>query len=249
MLILPAIDLIDGQCVRLYQGDYNQKKIYNADPVEVARDFEAQGATWLHVVDLDAAKSGVPENTSAITEILAKTSLQLEVGGGVRSLESAKALLDLGVKRVIIGTKLAQDPEMARALFQTFGDRVVAGIDTRDGMVATHGWQSDSGLDGLTFAKTLAGLGCQRVIVTDIATDGALQGPNLPMMAQWCRSLSIPVIASGGVSSLADLVALQANGTEGVIVGKALYENRFTVAEAIGLKYSNAVTPGSEPRR
>jgi phosphoribosylformimino-5-aminoimidazole carboxamide ribotide isomerase len=236
VLILPAIDIIGGQCVRLTEGDYGQKRVYDQSPVEAARQFADQGAEWLHVVDLDGAKSGRPDNLEMIREIAQIPGLKVELGGGIRSRRQALTVLDAGVDRVILGSALLQAPDEAKSLFKELGERVVAGIDMRDGMASVEGWLDDSDVDGLALAQELAEAGCQRVIATDIATDGRLQGPNLALMAEFAEQLDIAVIASGGVSCLADLEALSSTGVEGVIIGKALYEGRLTLQDALKIK-------------
>ena len=237
MLILPAIDLRDGKCVRLIQGDYNRETIYGEDPGQMAASFAEQGAQYIHVVDLDGAKAGKPQNLHAIESIVKASGVPVEAGGGIRSLETARQLLDLGVSRVIFGTRLLSMGDDARAYFETLGEQAVAGIDSRDGRVAVTGWTEGSGVDALGFAEQLEEKGARRFIVTDIATDGMLRGPNLPMLESFATTLSGAVIASGGVSSLDDLKAIEsvAGGKiEGAIVGKAIYEGRFTVAQAVG---------------
>lgn len=236
MLILPAIDLIGGRTVRLTQGDYARVTDYDLDPVEVAKGFEREGATWLHVVDLDGAKAGAPVNLDVVRRIHAATGLQIEFGGGLRDLASVQSALSAGVARAVVGSRLAQDLDFARQAFDRFGERLVAGIDTRDGMVATHGWLETGSLGGVDLARRLVELGCRRIITTDIATDGAFTGPNLAWLTEMASAVPVPVIASGGVATLADFEALQAlpaPGVEGVIVGKALYEERFTLSEAL----------------
>ncbi len=237
MLILPAIDLIDGQCVRLRQGNYDDITIYQSDPVAVAREFVEQGAVWLHVVDLDGAKAGSPQpkNLDVLRAIRdAGLGLEVEYGGGMRQEIDITTTLAAGASRVILGSVLAKDREFARACFE-LGEKVVAGMDTRDGKVALHGWIDSSDLEGSRFAQELVELGCQRIIWTDIATDGMLQGPNLPGLQALASLVNIPVIASGGVSSLEDLAAISQirPRLEGAIVGKAIYEGRFNVREAI----------------
>lgn len=245
MLIFPAIDLLGGRCVRLTEGAYDTVKAYSEDPVEVARRFEAEGATWLHVVDLDAARSGEASNWSVVERICTETGLRVELGGGVRSLDLARAALRLGVERVVAGTVLAHDPELAKSLFEELKQFVVAGIDTRDGRVAAQGWTETSDLEGLAFARELERAGCRRVIFTDIARDGKLTGPNVEANRQMAKGLAIPVVASGGVSTLDDLDALAPTGVEGVIVGKALYEGRFTLPEA--LERAKSLSAGPDP--
>jgi phosphoribosylformimino-5-aminoimidazole carboxamide ribotide isomerase len=235
MLILPAIDIRDGKCVRLIQGDYAQETIYGEDPVKVALDFVEQGAEWIHVVDLDGAKAGSPLNLGIVERMVKESGAKVELGGGIRDLETAQRVLAIGVTRVIFGTRLVSDRSRSEELFKALGDRAVAGIDARNGKVSVVGWTEDSDLDALDFAKELQTMGAEIFIVTDIATDGMLQGPNTEMLSRFAKELSAGVIASGGVSSLEDLGAIKGIGgaIQGAIVGKAIYENRFTVRQAI----------------
>jgi phosphoribosylformimino-5-aminoimidazole carboxamide ribotide isomerase len=238
MLILPAIDLRGGYCVRLTQGDYSKEKVYDSDPIRVALDFESQGAAWIHVVDLDGAKSGEPKNWESIEGIVKSVGIPIEVGGGVRSLETARRLIDLGVERVVVGTKLIEDPDLASVFFSELGARVVAGIDARDGMVAVAGWITQSTISAKDLAVRMEASGVQRVILTDIAQDGMLTGPNIKLLQEVSGAVHIPIIQSGGIGSLADLKALSdltEGRPEGVIVGRAIYEGKFTVREAVDL--------------
>ncbi len=237
MLIFPAIDLIDGQCVRLRQGDYAQKTVYHDDPLSVVRDFVNQGAEWLHLVDLDGAKAGKPTAKSlAVVRRIYDEGLPIKVefGGGVRSELDIAMVMASGATRVILGSVLAKDKGFAREVFK-LGDAVVAGIDTKDGRVAVHGWQETSDDDGIAFARLMVENGCRRIIWTDIATDGMLQGPNVAGLREMVDATAVAVIASGGVSSLEDLRTLRREvpELEGVIVGKAIYEGRLTVAESV----------------
>lgn len=233
MLIIPAIDIIDGQCVRLRQGDYAEKTVYHDDPVSVANSFLEQGATRLHVVDLDGAEKGSPQNLQTLQQLCSVPGLRVQFGGGIRTAESVQAALDLGVDRVIMGSALVRDLDFAHHIFQGFGDQVIAGIDTKNGQAATDGWRETSTVNGLALAQSLVERGCRRVIFTDIAKDGELQGPATAETSAWVAGLNVPVIASGGVSTLTDLADLAQTGSEAVIVGKALYENRFTLGQAI----------------
>jgi phosphoribosylformimino-5-aminoimidazole carboxamide ribotide isomerase len=236
MLILPSIDLLAGVCVRLIQGDYDEKRVYDSNPADVAARFAAEGASWIHVVDLDGAKTGEPANLSAIKQIVKASGVSIEVGGGVRTLETARRLLDLGVARVIVGTKLVQDLDLAARLFADLRERIVAGLDARDGKVATSGWLDQTDLEASKLAETLAGLGCRRVIVTDISRDGMLNGPNLDLLRSVGEASGLPVIASGGVGSLEHVRSLSNMSPwspEGAIIGRAIYERKLTVAEAI----------------
>lgn len=244
MLILPAIDIRGGLCVRLTQGDYAQERVYNSDPVEVAQSFEREGAQWIHIVDLDGAKSGEPTNWPIISEIAKRVGIPIEVGGGVRSLEAARRLLDAGASRVVVGTKLVQDPSLAQTMFDTLGEAVVAGIDARDGMVAVSGWTEQSRRSAVELAQQMATLGARRIILTDISKDGMLTGPNLMLLDEVSSSVAIPIINSGGIGSFADLELLYHRAIkrpEGVIVGRAIYEGRFTVREAVNLAASFGV--------
>lgn len=235
MLILPAIDIRGGKCVRLIQGDYAQETVYGEDPIVVAKGFAEQGAEWIHVVDLDGAKAGSPQNLTVVERIVKETGAKVELGGGIRDLETAERVLSTGVNRVIFGTRLVSDRSRSEELFKALGDRAVAGIDARNGKVSVVGWTEDSDLDALDFAKELEAIGAKTFIVTDIATDGMLQGPNLEMLSLFAHNLSAGVIASGGVSSIEDLLAIKQIGgsIQGAIAGKAIYENRFTVKQAI----------------
>ncbi len=234
MLIFPAIDILDGHAVRLIRGDYAQRTDYGS-PLEIAKKFADEGAAWLHIVDLDGAKQGVPVNTNVIAEICSSLPIKVQMGGGIRTVQCARMMTEMGVKRVVIGTRLVQDEGCAAGFFQQMGSKAIAGVDTRGGKVATHGWTEDSTLNGTEFAKHMEQMGCKRVVFTDVATDGTLSGPNFSATREMVQALSIPVIASGGVGSLEDIDALRETGVEGVIVGKAIYENRFTLAEAIAL--------------
>jgi phosphoribosylformimino-5-aminoimidazole carboxamide ribotide isomerase len=236
MVIFPAIDLRGGRCVRLVQGDFARETVYDDDPVAMALRFRAQGAEFLHVVDLDGAREGAPRNLEVVRRLAKETGLRLQVGGGVRSLEIARELLDAGVERVVAGSRLASDDEFAKTLFAELGERVVAGIDARGGVVAVQGWTQTSGVPATDLARRLQLLGARRLIVTDIATDGMLTGPNIAFLEEMLEAVAMPVIASGGVGSLEDLstlARLQPKGLEGAIVGKALYEGRFLLSEAI----------------
>jgi len=233
MFLIPAIDLRGGKCVRLHQGDYAQEKVYGADPAAVAEEFEAAGAEWLHVVDLDAAKSGTLTNGAALAEIIRRTKLRVEFGGGVRDAATVRRLLDLGVARAVLGSVLARDPESCAALFAEFGEGLVAGIDTRNGFAAAAGWTETHNVSGEDLARQAVAMGARRVIFTDIATDGAMTGPNLPALSAMIQAVPVPVVASGGIANLTDLVAVAGTGAEAVIVGRAIYEGAFTVQEAL----------------
>lgn len=243
MILLPAIDIIGGKTVRLTEGDYGQVKGYDLTPLEAALSFEEAGAQWIHMVDLEGAKSGHPVNQATLREIRKESKAKLEVGGGIRSLESALELVDLGIDRVVIGSRAIEDPAEAVKIINRLGPKAAIGLDLRDGRPALHGWTQVSDLDGLEYAKKLEEQGAQCFIVTDIATDGRLTGPNLPLMEAFARSLKAEVIASGGVSRLQDLADLAKAKAAGVIVGKAIYEGRFTVSQALEVLNQNSLVP------
>ncbi len=233
MIILPAIDIKDGQCVRLYQGDYAQITTYDTDPVPVAQRWQSAGASWLHIVDLDGAAAGQPVNTELIRRIRAAISLHIELGGGMRTLPYIKQMLDLGIDRVILGTVALTNRALLAEALAHWSERIAVGLDARDGWVAIAGWRETSRVQATSLAAELSAAGVQRFIYTDIARDGALRGPNLNALREMQQVISCPLIASGGVSSLDDLRSLAALGIEGAIVGKALYTGDVDLAEAV----------------
>ena len=238
MYLLPAIDLLDGRAVRLAKGDYHAVTVYNDDPAYQAQLFEEAGATWLHVVDLDGAKSGNPDNLEVVRAILARTSLKVEVGGGVRSLEAADRLLDAGATRVILGTALVRYPEFAQAAIEKFGpDALVAGIDAKAGEAAVAGWTEGSGVAAADLARAMGAAGFKHIVYTDIARDGMQTGIDVQAYVDMANAFGNPVIASGGVASLADIERLApvAESIEGVITGRAVYEGTLDVAEGVAL--------------
>lgn len=232
--IIPAIDIRGGQCVRLLQGDYARETVYGADPLAMAQKWADEGATRLHVVDLDGARDGKPTNLEIIRKIAAALQVPVQVGGGIRNHETLDALLDAGVQRCIIGTAAAKNPSWAEETFAIYADAVILGLDAKNGQVAVEGWQETSGTDAISFARYMEEAGAARVIFTDIARDGMLTGPNLEALAQMASALSIPVIASGGVHVASDVTALQTiENIEGVITGKALYEGTTSLKELL----------------
>ncbi len=236
MEIIPAIDLLDGKCVRLYQGDYDRSQIFNENPVAVARDFADRGATRLHVVDLDGAKQGKSVNLGAIEAIVRAIDIPVEVGGGLRDINSVINLLNIGVKWAILGTIAVEQPELVEELTQMFPQQIIVGIDAREGKVATRGWLETSTVAATELAQRMAKLGAAAIIYTDIHRDGTLTGPNLDALRELATSIEIPVIASGGVSCLRDLLSLlglEALGVKGAIVGKAIYTGDVDLREAI----------------
>lgn len=236
MEVIPAIDLLEGQCVRLYQGDYSQSEVFSNNPVDIARQWADQGATRLHVVDLDGAKQGNPANQKAIEGIVRGISIPVQVGGGLREASSVAELLNLGVDRAILGTVAVENPPLVEALCQEFPGKIAVGIDARNGKVATRGWLETSQVTAIDLAQTMANLGVATIIYTDIHRDGTLTGPNLEALRELAEAIEIPVIASGGVSSLTDLLsllALEPLGVNSAIVGRAIYTGDVNLTEAI----------------
>jgi phosphoribosylformimino-5-aminoimidazole carboxamide ribotide isomerase len=236
-IIYPAIDIRGGKCVRLLQGDYNQETVYGDSPVDMAKQWENQGASWIHLVDLDGAKAGKPVNDAIILEIARSVKVPVQVGGGIRNMDQVAAYLDGGVSRVILGTAAIQDkPFVEEALARYGGSRIAIGIDARNGYVATHGWLETSEVKAESLAEELAKKGAEVFIYTDIDKDGTLQGPNIAEIVGLARGAEVQVIASGGVSIMNDLRALAqyaADGVCGAIVGKALYTDRIQLADAV----------------
>ena len=238
MHLFPAIDLRDGRCVRLHQGDYRQETVYGDDPVAQAVTFAAAGAGWIHVVDLDAARTGVPENRAVVAAIAEAVDVPVQTGGGVRDRAAAEALFDAGVERVVIGTAALTDPDFVRDLAREH--RVAVGLDAKAGEVATDGWLVGSGRTVLDVARSFADAGVDAFVVTDISRDGTLEGPDLVGLRDVVEATPVGVIASGGVGTLDDLralVAIEAEGRRlaGAITGKAIYEGRFTVEEGVAV--------------
>lgn len=233
MYIYPAIDLVDGKAVRLFKGDYAQMTVYSEDPVAVAKDFQAAGAKHIHLVDLEGAKSGKPENLATIQKILSQTDLFVEVGGGIRNLDTVATYLAIGVNRVILGTAAVKDPAFLEEALARYGERIAVGVDLKDGYVAIHGWTEKSDLTAEAFFARLEALGVKTVICTDISRDGAMRGTNLAMYRGLAASYHMDLIASGGVSSLEDVAALRKMNLHGAILGKAYYLGAVDLREAI----------------
>ena len=238
MILYPAIDLKDGQCVRLLRGDMDRVTVYNDDPAAQAATFVAQGFTWLHVVDLDGASAGRSVNGAAVGAILSEVSLPVQLGGGIRDLAALEGWLDLGVRRVVLGTAALRDPALVHEACSRFPGRIAVGIDARAGRVAVEGWAETSELTALELARRFEDAGAAAIVYTDIERDGALTGLNAEATAELAGAVTTPVIASGGVASLADLEALKGvagEGIEGVIVGRALYDGRVEPEAALAL--------------
>ncbi|TDL32544.1 1-(5-phosphoribosyl)-5-[(5-phosphoribosylamino)methylideneamino]imidazole-4-carboxamide isomerase [Jeotgalibacillus sp. S-D1] len=235
-MIYPAIDMRDGKCVRLTQGDYNQETIYGDSPFDMAKQFVDEGAEWIHMVDLDGAKDGKRINDEYVLRVVNELPAKVQVGGGIRTEEDVVHYLNQGVDRVIIGSLAVTNPELVKEWLAKYGDRIAIGLDAKDGYVATHGWIETSTLRAVDLGKELADAGAKTFIFTDIATDGMLTGPNVDAVIELAEATGAEIIASGGVSSLEDLRILQAvsgSGVTGAIVGKAIYTNKFTVKEAV----------------
>lgn len=238
MLIIPAIDLKDGRCVRLFQGEMDRETVYFENPLDAAKHWVAEGATFLHIVDLNGAVAGRPVHTKEVAAIAKQPGLSVELGGGLRSVEAVAAALALGVERVVIGTAAYDNTEFLRALCKKFPGKIVVGIDARRGRVAVRGWKETTAMEAVELAKRCAGDGAARIIYTDISRDGTRDGVNLDETLKIARAVQIPVIASGGVATLDDirkLLPLEKDGVEGVIVGKALYAGAFTFSAALAV--------------
>ena len=236
MLILPAIDLRGGNCVRLVKGDFKQETIYSEHPEEIALRWEEGGAEFLHVVDLDGALAGEPQNMDAIKRILQAVKIPVEVGGGIRSMESVDRLLSIGVSRVILGSVAVHKEELVQEACSAYGNRIVVGIDAKKGIVATDGWEKSGDISAVELAKKLGTFGLETIIYTDISRDGTLSGVNVTETAHLARASGIKVIASGGVKSISDIEELkkrECDGIIGVIVGKSIYEGTLSLTEAI----------------
>jgi phosphoribosylformimino-5-aminoimidazole carboxamide ribotide isomerase len=235
MIIIPAIDLKHGRCVRLFQGEMDQETVYFEDPLEAARHWLDEGATIIHIVDLDGAVEGRPVHTRQVETMCRQSSLIVEFGGGLRSMEAVEAAFELGVARVVIGTAAYNDAGFLRFLCEKFPGRIVVGIDARKGKVAVKGWKETTAMDAVELAKRCEQAGASRIIYTDISRDGTRDGVNVDETLKIARAVAIPIIASGGVASLEDLrtlAPLEGEGVEGVVVGKALYARAFTLLEA-----------------
>uniref|UniRef100_UPI0040571296 1-(5-phosphoribosyl)-5-[(5- phosphoribosylamino)methylideneamino]imidazole-4- carboxamide isomerase n=1 Tax=Agathobacter sp. TaxID=2021311 RepID=UPI0040571296 len=233
MLIYPAIDLYEGKAVRLFKGDYTQMTIYNENPLSVAKDFEQSGATHIHMVDLEGAKSGTTPNLDIVCEIKKNTSLFCEIGGGIRSLETIERYIHAGVDRVILGTAAVTEKNFVKNAVLKYGDKVAVGIDIRDGFAAIKGWTESSGLNAMDFCAEMQDIGVKTIICTDISKDGAMQGANHSLYKELSEKFDLQIIASGGVSSIEDVKALAAMNLYGAIIGKAYYTGAINLSEAI----------------
>lgn len=239
MIILPAIDIIDGKPVRLYQGDYNKKEIVADDIFETAKSFERAGAEYIHLVDLDGAKSGGNENHELVIRIAKELNIPVELGGGIRSLDTIKYLLENGVSRVILGTIAIEDENLLKTAVDTYGKKIAVGIDCKDGKVYGRGWLEGSNLDYLDFAKKMENIGVKNIIVTDISKDGTLQGANVEMLKKLKSTVDIDITASGGVRDLDNIKELMEIDLYGAITGKAIYAGTLSLEEAIRISKEN----------
>ena len=235
MKLIPAIDLMNGKCVRLFKGDFNKRKDFSKEPHEQAKYWENEGAKCIHIVDLDAAKTGIPKNDCSIKEIVKTVNIPIQIGGGIRSLERIEQLLSYGLDKVIMGTSAIENKELVKDLSSKYPNRIIVGIDAKDGKVSTRGWLKQSDVLATDLVKEFSYFKIASFVVTDINTDGTLAGTNEVFIQKILEITDIPVIASGGVGSISDLLSLtkfEHSGLYGVIVGKALYENKFTIREA-----------------
>lgn len=235
MEVIPAIDLRGGKCVRLYQGDYSQETVFSDDPVDVALKWQSLGAKRLHLVDLDGAAGGEPYNLATIEDIVQKITIPIQIGGGIREAGTIEQLLGTGVKRVILGTVAVEDPELVREACRNFGEAIILGLDAREGYICTRGWREKTDLKATTLAHDMAKLGARRFIYTDISRDGTLSQPNFEAVAELLTETDLPVIASGGVSSISHLERLSRLGVEGAVVGRALYTGDMKLEEALAI--------------
>lgn len=233
MIIFPAIDIVQGKAVRLFKGDYNQMTIYSENPVDVALDFKKAGASWIHIVDLEGAKSGLTPNIETVKQIKKASGLKAEIGGGVRSIEVIERYLDAGLDRVILGTAAVNDEAFLKEALKKYGSSIAVGIDIKDGFVAIKGWTEKSNLDALEFAKKMQDLGAGTLICTDISKDGAMKGTNRELYEKLSSQLDINITASGGVSSMDDVKHLASMNLYGAIIGKAYYTGAIELSEAI----------------
>jgi phosphoribosylformimino-5-aminoimidazole carboxamide ribotide isomerase len=243
--VFPAVDISDGRCVRLLQGRFGTETVYSDDPVKVALGFASAGARWLHIVDLDGAKTGVAANRELVLEVVKRATCPVQAGGGIRTLDDVEAILGAGASRAILGTFAMEDPEAMAAACSRYGSRIGVSLDARGGELASHGWTVGTGLSVLDTVKAFESAGVSMFVYTDVGRDGTMTGPDIDGLLRLCDATSLPVIASGGISSLQDLktvARLKDRGVAGAIVGRALYENRFDVRQA----NMAAEKPGSE---
>ncbi|NLG88980.1 MAG: 1-(5-phosphoribosyl)-5-[(5-phosphoribosylamino)methylideneamino]imidazole-4-carboxamide isomerase [Clostridiaceae bacterium] len=233
MIIYPAVDIKDGRCVRLLQGRFDSETVYGDDPVEMAEKWASIGAEWLHVVDLDGARSGISKNRSIIADIVKKVKIPVQTGGGIRTIDDIDEVIALGAARVVLGTAAVKNPRLLKEAVDNYGDKIAVGIDAKNGKVAVEGWETLSSHDAVEFAKRVEQYGVSVIIYTDISTDGMLSGPNLKAVEKVVGAVGIDIIASGGVSSIQDLINLKNTGAAGAITGKAIYTGAIDLSVAL----------------
>lgn len=233
MIIFPAIDLYEGKAVRLYKGDYNQMTVYSENPPEIALDFVKSGATYIHIVDLEGAKSGATPNLETVCKIKQKSGLFCEIGGGIRSMEVIDRYINAGIDRVILGTAAVKDEALVKTAVEKYGEKIAVGVDIKDGLVAIKGWTEKSDLPAFEFCEKMQDLGVKTLICTDISKDGAMQGTNIPLYKQMSEKFDLQIVASGGVSTLEDLRRLRETDLYGAIIGKAYYTGAVNLKEAV----------------
>ncbi|MBA3336753.1 MAG: 1-(5-phosphoribosyl)-5-[(5-phosphoribosylamino)methylideneamino]imidazole-4-carboxamide isomerase [Chloroflexia bacterium] len=243
MILYPAIDILGGKCVRLVEGDFDRETTFDADPVDAALRWQAAGASWLHVVDLDGAKSGEPVNVESVRRVCAAVAIPVQLGGGLRTEAHLEAAFAINVERAVLGTTAVSDPGYVARSVARWGDRIVVGLDARDGQLATHGWRNQSDVSAVSTAREWERAGVRHFIFTDIRRDGTLAGPNLTALVELIAAVDADVIASGGVAEIDDLTALRNIGVAGVIIGRALYDGRIDLREAVA-----ASAPLAPPR-
>lgn len=235
MIVYPAIDIRGGQTVRLIEGDFDRETAFDADPVDAARRWEALGAEWIHIVDLDGARDETRVNRNVIERIRAAVTARLQVGGGLRTLDDLRDIQSLGIDRMVVGSAAVRDPEMVEEAIRHYGEAVAVGLDVRDGKVAVDGWLDQTDVDAIALARRFAAVGLGHLVFTDIRRDGRLQGPNLDALEDMITGVPVAVIASGGVGSLSDVRHLRECGAAGVIIGTALYRHQIALADAIAV--------------
>lgn len=239
MIIYPAIDIRGGKAVRLVEGDYDRETVFDADPLDAALRWQSEGAQWIHIVDLDGARDGIRANADAIARIREEVSVPIQLGGGLRTLQDIEEVARLGIDRMVIGSAAVTNPQLVQDAVNTYGNRIAVGLDARDGMLATHGWQEQSTVSAIEAGQRFVDMGVEHFVFTDIGRDGRLEGPNITALIDMTTALSANVIASGGVSSLEDIRRIKPTGAGGVIIGAALYHKRFGLADAIKVSKGN----------
>jgi len=235
MMVIPAVDIKGGRCVRLFQGRMDAETVYGDNPVEMAKKWESMGAKLMHIVDLDGAVGGRPVNRDVIKDIVEALEIPCELGGGIRDMATIEAYVNIGMDRIVLGTVAAKDPDLVKDASSKFPDKIVVGIDAKDGRVAIEGWTETTDLNAVVLAQQFEDMGVRAINYTDISRDGAMTGPNTEATANMAQSVGIPVIAAGGISKIEDLIALAKTGVEGAITGKALYEGTIDLKDAIKL--------------